>query len=347
MATTELTKASDALAFARLGHLQIAILDIDIHTAQLIRRVLGTMGITRTHLSRNSNDMLAILKDHPVDILIAEWDSRPENGIDLTRRLRAADSPNRMIPIILTTSRTTTSEFQLGIDAGANEIVVKPFNMRKILNTILRIVDQPRPFILAKSFVGPDRRRGRKAPPHIQNMRRPTPPTVIHKTAVNEIFVDDTPRLVLPDYSLKKKLESSVAQMAGIEHLLPHAEATKRSEDYVQWMLKDTLTLKQSYKNLLAAPEHTRLSMERISDASVSIRARGVRSGYTLAARAATGLHDFCQKWMDPKNPNHLIIVEKYIETIQAILNANLVGGDSPVGRALMNELQLLVKKYI
>src|SRR5579885_195062 len=143
MAITELTKASDALAFARLSHLQIAILDIDIYTAQLIRRVLGNIGITRTHLSRDSNDMVSILKEHPIDILIAEWDSRPDTGIDLTRRLRSPDSNNRMLPIILTTSRTTTSDYRLAIDAGVNEIVVKPFNVRKMLNTILRIINEP------------------------------------------------------------------------------------------------------------------------------------------------------------------------------------------------------------
>src|ERR1700722_17571200 len=136
-------KISDAVALLRLGHLHIGVRDIDIQSAQLVRRVLGNIGITNTHLSRNSRDMIEIITERQVDMLIAEWDSRPDNGLDITRFLRSPESPNRMMPIILTTSRTDPREYNEAINVGVNEIVAKPFNMKNLLSAVIRLIDNP------------------------------------------------------------------------------------------------------------------------------------------------------------------------------------------------------------
>lgn len=134
--------------------------------------------------------------------------------------------------------------------------------------------------------------------------------------------------------------------MGGLEHLLGPTETSKFSEDFVQWMLKDLQTVRQSYKNIAQSPEGMRQNMDRLIEACASIRTRGMRSGYTFASRVATGLSDFCQKYFHPDDPHHLLVAEKHMDTLQAILNANIKGGDNPIGRELMDELQQLVKKY-
>jgi DNA-binding response OmpR family regulator len=325
--------------------MHVGILDIDIPTAQLIRTTLSNIGITQTYVTRSSRDMVEILTEKPVDILVVEWDSRPESGIDLTRFLRSAESPNRILPIILTTSRADPADHRIAIDAGVNEIVVKPFTVRTILSVITTVIDKPRKFIITKNFVGPDRRSGKPPPPGIKENRTAAEPVVIPKSSLGDVFVDDAPRVILPDFSLKQRLESSSSRMAGIDGILTREEASKHEEDYVQWMLNDVGNIRQAYKALFTSSD-SHGGIERISSAALSIRSRGIRSNYTFAARVATALHDFCQKKFTEENPSHVLIIEKHVDTLQAILNAKLIGDENPVGRELMLELQMLVKRY-
>ncbi len=343
----EATKASHATAIARLGHMQVAVLDVDIPTAQLIRTTLSNIGITQTFMSRNSRDMVEILREKPIDLLIVEWDSRPESGIDLTRYLRSAESPNRIIPIILTTSRADPLDHRIAIDAGVNEIIVKPFTVRTMLSVITTIIDKPRHFIVAKNFVGPDRRTGKPPPPEFENKRSPAAkPLIIPKSALGDVFVDDAPRMILPDFSLKQRLEASSSRMAGIDGILTHEQAQKHEEDYVQWMLTDTANIRQAFKTMLSSRDNISGSLERISTAALSIRSRGIRANFPFAARTATALHDFIQKKFMEENPGHMLIIEKHVVTLQAILSAKITGDENPVGRELMVELQTLVKRY-
>lgn len=343
----EATKATHAITLARLGHMQVAILDIDIPTAQLIRTTLSNIGITQTFMSRNSRDMMQILTEKPIDILITEWDSRPESGIDLTRYMRSAESPNRIIPIILTTSRADPADHRIAIDAGVNEIIVKPFTVRTMLVVITTIIDKPRNFIVAKNFVGPCRRSNRPPPPGVEDKRSPaTKPLIIPKSSLGDVFIDDTPRMILPDFSLKQRLEASSSRMAGIDGILTREQAAKHEEDYAQWMLTDTGNIRQAYKAMLASRENISGSIERIATAALSIRSRGIRANYPFAARTATALHDFMQKKFMEENPGHMLIIEKHVDTLQAILSAKIVGDENPIGRELMSELQALVKRY-
>lgn len=343
----ELVKQAQALAVARMSYLQVAILDPDIYTAQLIRKSLGGVGITQTVLSRNSKDMLNILAEREIDMLIMERDSRPINGIDMTYQLRSPESPNRMLPIILTTSHNEPEEHARAINAGVNDVLQKPFNMRTIVATVIGIIDNPKNFIVAKEYVGPCRRKPGPPPPDIAERRNPENiPLVIPRAEVTSVFADDRPRLIKPDYSLKKRIESSTTKMAGIDHILSSSSAQNRTEDYVQSMLGDVMIIKQTFKSYIAAPQNLRPTIERITSASQSIRTRGLRAGYVFAARVATGLSDFCQKRFKPEDPHHILVVEKYIETLQAILNHKVAGDDHPVARELTSQLQLLVKKY-
>ena len=53
-------------------------------------------------------------------------------------------------------------QVRMARDLGANEALVKPLSAKKLANRIMRVVDYPRPFIRARDFFGPDRRRKEK-----------------------------------------------------------------------------------------------------------------------------------------------------------------------------------------
>lgn len=342
---------AQALAVVRLGHVQIAILDYDIHAAQLIRKALTSLGISHTHLSRNSREMVEIIKDRPVDILIAEWDSRPENGLDFTRNMRSPASSNRTLPIVMMTSRNTPEEMLMARSSGVNDILIRPFNVRVLLDCITNIIDSPRPFIISRNYTGPDRRRAPGPLPEGVEERRgkggaAMAPILITKEMLGETFIDDRPRILPPENAIKQRIEAASTRMAGIESILPQAEAAKREDDFLQWMLTDMVAMRQAFDNLTANPDNARVYMDRLVKGAQSIRTRAMPTGYKLAVKLSVTINDFCQRSLDIRNAHHMTILSKHMDVLQAVLNHKLAGDGGAIGRELMNDLQALIKKY-
>jgi len=346
----EYTK-SQALTAERLGYLQVAVMQPDNFSAQLIRKTLSNLGITNTFLSKDGPGILEILGARTVDMLVAEWDAKPQNGIDLTRFLRSPDSPSRLLPVLMTTSRTEKTDMDTARDTGVNEIILKPFTMKTVLEKVTEVIDRPRAFVLTALYTGPCRRREEGEPPEGAADRRgaggeDAEPLIISKQLLNEAFIDSRPRIIPADYSIKLKIEAAASKMAGVDNLLPEAEVAKYVEDFVQWMLTDLQNIRQSYQGMLSAPEEARSYAERVARSAQSIRGRAISSNYIFAARVSVGLSEFCRRYFNPKNPNHVMIVEKHLATLAAILNNRITGDENPVGRELVEGLKRLVYIY-
>ncbi len=74
----------------------------------------------------NGKDALELAVTQRPDAILLDVMMPGMNGIDVCRRLKA-DSQLRNIPVILITGKTADDEIVLGLDAGADDYVVKPF----------------------------------------------------------------------------------------------------------------------------------------------------------------------------------------------------------------------------
>lgn len=63
------------------------------------------------------------------------------------------------MPVIVCSAYTSEAIVSEGRDYGANEVLVKPVAAESIAKRISHVIDQPRPYIKAPDFFGPDRRR--------------------------------------------------------------------------------------------------------------------------------------------------------------------------------------------
>ena len=85
---------------------------------------------------------------------------QPLDGIDFVRLLRnSPDSPNPMVPVIIVSGHSTAGKVGEARDAGANEFLVKPVTARGVIDRIQRVIENPRAFVRAEDYFGPDRRR--------------------------------------------------------------------------------------------------------------------------------------------------------------------------------------------
>jgi DNA-binding response OmpR family regulator len=69
-------------------------------------------------------------RDQPPDLLIADWMMPGLTGVELCRRLRATGSK---VPVILVTAKDEVADRVAGLDAGADDYLVKPFSIEELL----------------------------------------------------------------------------------------------------------------------------------------------------------------------------------------------------------------------
>ena len=353
---TELDKPSLLSTSSLFAKVNIVIADPDIKVATLAKKILTTLGCNRIFIVSDGNDVLTLMQEEKIDIIITDWKLKTISGIDLAIHLRKSlDSPNRMIPIIMLTTHSDRSDIELARDAGVTEYLVKPFSAKTLLERLYAIVEEPRSFIVCQSFVGPDRRRisSFTLPPDPDTNRtyfERKPPIIVPKEQLRQLVIDDTPRMVMPDYTLKKKIGMEVPAELLINPLTiasSDEEVKKVQEDFVKVILKDVESLEASYQLLITSPDNVKMLIKNIQDAAESIKARSGIFGYVRATEVAGQLHNFCRRYYDKENKYHLIILEKHIQTIAAIFANKITGDGGEVGKELMRDLARLIQKYL
>lgn len=113
------------------------------------------------HLVVRSNDAeqaLSLVRHALPDVVLLDWMLPGASGVELARRLRA-DPRTRTIPIIMLTARAEEGDKVLGLEAGADDYVTKPFSPRELLARIKALLRRaseapPPPALLTEMRVG-------------------------------------------------------------------------------------------------------------------------------------------------------------------------------------------------
>jgi DNA-binding response OmpR family regulator len=86
--------------------------------------------ITVAHDGLNA---LILVRESSPDMILLDWMLPGMSGVEICRRLR---STGNKVPIIFLTARDEISDRVAGLDAGANDYVVKPFSIEELLARI-------------------------------------------------------------------------------------------------------------------------------------------------------------------------------------------------------------------
>ncbi|MEV4561186.1 response regulator transcription factor [Kitasatospora sp. NPDC049285] len=84
---------------------------------------------------------LALRSHHGADLILLDLDLPDLDGLEVCRRLRAEGST----PIIIVTARGTELDRVLGLQAGSDDYVVKPYGLRELLARIEAVMRRAHP----------------------------------------------------------------------------------------------------------------------------------------------------------------------------------------------------------
>lgn len=86
----------------------------------------------------------ASIRSELPDLVILDWMLPDRSGIDLMRELRS-DERTRALPVIMLTARSAESDRVSGLDAGADDYVVKPFSPRELMSRVRAVFRRKAP----------------------------------------------------------------------------------------------------------------------------------------------------------------------------------------------------------
>jgi two-component system, OmpR family, phosphate regulon response regulator PhoB len=120
----------------------ILIVEDEAPLAEMLRYNLEKSGY-RTQVANSGEEALQRVAIEPPDLAVVDWMLPERSGIEVCRSLRAGNDTKRL-PIIMLTARGEESDRVLGLDAGADDYVVKPYSPKEMVarvNALLRRSD--------------------------------------------------------------------------------------------------------------------------------------------------------------------------------------------------------------
>ncbi len=107
----------------------ILLVEDEVKLARFIELELTSEGY-QVSVAHDGMTGLTLAREATLDLAILDWMLPGLSGIELCRRLRSTGSK---VPVILLTAKDEVGDRVAGLDAGADDYVVKPFSIEELL----------------------------------------------------------------------------------------------------------------------------------------------------------------------------------------------------------------------
>ncbi|MBA2491718.1 MAG: phosphate regulon transcriptional regulator PhoB [Gammaproteobacteria bacterium] len=110
---------------------------------EMVSYALRRAGFEAVEAGDADEALVQVAETNP-DLILLDWMLPGQSGMDLARRLRR-DDRMRDIPIIMLTARVEEDDKILGLEAGADDYITKPFSPRELIARIKALLRRSRP----------------------------------------------------------------------------------------------------------------------------------------------------------------------------------------------------------
>ncbi len=134
--------------------ISVLIVEDEIAIVTLLRYNLEREGF-RVFSTGDGEEAIGMVKDYKPDIIVLDWMLPSMSGIDICKQLRW-NQDTKGIPVIMLSARGEESDRIRGLDAGADDYLVKPFSPAELIARIRAVFRRFRPALSEKilSFAG-------------------------------------------------------------------------------------------------------------------------------------------------------------------------------------------------
>jgi DNA-binding response OmpR family regulator len=108
---------------------RLLLIEDDPAISEPLSRALGREGYDVTRASRGMEGLAAASTGDPIDLVILDLGLPDLDGLEVARRLRTGGLES---PILILTARADEVDAVVGLDAGADDYVTKPFRLGEL-----------------------------------------------------------------------------------------------------------------------------------------------------------------------------------------------------------------------
>ncbi len=119
---------------------RILIIEDEERILQFLRRGLTYEGY-QVEAAEDGNAGLALAREAPPDLVVLDWMLPGLDGLEVCKRLRAGGG----VPILMLTAKDSVHDRVEGLDAGADDYLVKPFEFEELLARIRALLRRAKP----------------------------------------------------------------------------------------------------------------------------------------------------------------------------------------------------------
>src|SRR5690606_30069109 len=123
------------------------VVDDSAFSADITSSALLGFGIKTRHSMRSAAEAVEVLREVEIDLLVVDCEMPGMDGFDLVHWLRRSGPPNAFVPVIMTAAHIRRSMVTKARDCGANFIITKPFSASSLLERIVWVARDTRPFL--------------------------------------------------------------------------------------------------------------------------------------------------------------------------------------------------------
>ncbi|MGP1385772.1 MAG: two-component system response regulator RppA [Thainema sp.] len=119
--------------------MRILLVDDEVELTDPLSRLLRQEGY-QVDVSHDGDRGSELAQDQEYDLLILDWMLPGQSGLEICQGLR---SQGNITPVLFLTAKDTLDDRVLGLDAGADDYLVKPFELRELLARVRALLRRP------------------------------------------------------------------------------------------------------------------------------------------------------------------------------------------------------------
>jgi DNA-binding response OmpR family regulator len=169
-----MSTAKPPKALFNLQRTNVLLADADPMGQSILGQMLVGFGARNIVRCDDIVELRRLLAQHNYDLVIIDPASFGPAGYELIGWMRRSlEPPNRHVSILVATGHTENARVGQLRDSGANFIVSKPLSAAVLLERILWLSREKRPYVETSNYVGPDRRwRDASLPEGVEGRRQ-------------------------------------------------------------------------------------------------------------------------------------------------------------------------------
>jgi two-component system, OmpR family, response regulator MprA len=126
---------------------RILVIEDETQIADLLRRGLIYEGYT-VEVAPDGETGLTVARDRPPDAVLLDLMLPGMDGLTVCRRLRSAST----VPILILTAKDAVPDRVAGLDAGADDYVIKPFSFDELLARLRAVLRRRQPVAVQETM---------------------------------------------------------------------------------------------------------------------------------------------------------------------------------------------------